>query len=754
MKNVFAIFIEKKFKLSVFLCLSFIVTQLLAGSPNRIEAYAQIAPGRAHACALTVQGGVRCWGENSYGELGDGTTTLRAFAVDVAGLQSGVVAIAAGGNHSCAVLSTGAIMCWGNNASGQLGDGTRVTRTKPVAVAQIGVNAQSISTGDDHTCAVYVNGAARCWGSNAFSQLGDGTAVALRPLPTAVVGLNSGVAAITTGGVHTCALLNSGGIKCWGDNFSGQLGDDSLTERNAPVDVFGLTSGVINVSAGDQHTCAVTTFGSAKCWGDNYRGKLGDGTSVGRTVPVNVFGLIGGVVQISTGADFSCAILSTGLARCWGDNSDGALGTGNTISSRVPANVNFPSEFTILRAGGLMACAIFTDMQLRCWGDNFVGELGNGLTDAPQTSPLAVSGIATGATAIRAGYGQTCAIVSGATRCWGKNDYGQLGDNSRQHRMSAVSAITLESGSTSLATGLNYSCAVSNTTAKCWGSNINGNLGDGTQIDRISPVEVQGLPQTVQSIAAGAKFSCALFGGGEAKCWGDNFAGQLGNPGPANQLLPSSVINLPTGLLQIATGVTHGCAITAEHGVKCWGANETGQLGDNSTIQRLEAVDVVGLGNSVSQIALGAEHSCALSFAGAMKCWGRNANGELGNGTQINSGVPVDVLGLSSGVTSITAGSYDTCAVTSAGAIKCWGWNTFGQLGDGTTTDKFIPTEVVSLPSAMAQVSIGQRHTCAISTSGAAFCWGNVSRGESGDGRANRFVPGIVRSEGFANGFE
>jgi hypothetical protein len=247
----------------------------------------QVSAGGRHTCAVTPAGAVKCWGRNAEGQLGDGTSVNRSVPTQVVGLTSGAASVSVGGNFTCAVTTAGALLCWGHNNFGQLGDGTTTQRNIPVAVSGLGSGVASASAGMHHTCAVTAAGALRCWGLNSNGELGDGT-TAQRHTPVTVSGLGSGVAGVSAGAGHTCARTSAGAAWCWGQNADGQLGDGTTAARSIPVAVSGLGQGVTSVSASGWHACAMTTAGDLRCWGRNGHGQLGDGTITNRSTPVSV----------------------------------------------------------------------------------------------------------------------------------------------------------------------------------------------------------------------------------------------------------------------------------------------------------------------------------------------------------------------------------------------------------------------------------------------------------------------------------
>jgi len=246
--------------------------------------------GYYHTCAV-VLGGVRCWGSNGYGQLGDGTTSTRSSPVQVAGLTTGVVQVVSGVYHSCALLETGAVQCWGRNNNGNLGDGSTLNRSTPVVPIGLTSGVQRLSSGIYHTCALLNTGAIRCWGHNTFGSIGDGTTTQ-RSTPTAVANITTAVE-MSAGYYHTCVRLASGPVRCWGYNVAGQIGDGTTSTRSRETQVSGLTGGVSSITAYYYNTCALLSSGALWCWGSNTYGQIGDGTTSLRPVPTRVQGLGG-----------------------------------------------------------------------------------------------------------------------------------------------------------------------------------------------------------------------------------------------------------------------------------------------------------------------------------------------------------------------------------------------------------------------------------------------------------------------------
>ncbi len=337
----------------------------------------QVVGTQNYACVLTVESGVKCWGRNNWGQLGDGTTVQRSEPVDVVGLTSGVVQVSASNDRTCALLDDGTVKCWGYNGYGQLGDGTKTESSVPVTATVVDGDVESIALAAHTTCVLYTDNRVECWGANYGGQLGGGTTA------NEVTGFTGDVKSIYGEGYNLCAVLVSEQVQCWGGNAYGQLGDGTTESRSTPVHVLDeqgvALTGVESLALGGSHTCALLTSGGVKCWGRGSFGQLGDGFSEDQLSPVDVVGLSSGVTDVSAGHNHTCALLDSGDLKCWGYNNYGMLGDGSRDSSAVPVDVtNLPSKIVSVATGRWHTCAVLDTFGAKCWGRNYYGEVGVG----------------------------------------------------------------------------------------------------------------------------------------------------------------------------------------------------------------------------------------------------------------------------------------------------------------------------------------------------------------------------------------
>jgi alpha-tubulin suppressor-like RCC1 family protein len=358
--------------------------------------------------------------------IGGGPFVLHPAGAAVKQPLTGVEQMAAGGYHSCAVVDATNVKCWGDNTYGQLGTGMSgpgPTADELVPTDVVGLGAASqVTTGENHTCALVAGGGARCWGANGVGQLGNGSTIS-SDLPVEVTGL-SGATDISAGNRETCAVVAGGAVSCWGDGSP------------APALVPGI-SGATAVSVGGSHqggsmshACALVAAGAVTCWGgNNSQGQLGDGTNTSSGTPVPVVGITGATALVAGPYGSSCAVVGGGVS-CWGNNDYGQLGDGTTNNSNVPVQVVGLSTATDVGLGAVHACARLSDGSAKCWGNNLYGQLGAGAI-AGTTTPVAVTGMSD-ATAIAVGDYFTCAErAGGSAACWGVNGDGQLGTGNR-----------------------------------------------------------------------------------------------------------------------------------------------------------------------------------------------------------------------------------------------------------------------------------------------------------------------------------
>ncbi len=544
-----------------------------------------IVAGGNFTCAI-VNGGVYCWGRNQTGQLGNNTLNTLTTPNLVPSLPegSGVTSLAANGSTICAVKN-GGLLCWGNNSSGQVGDGTTTNALTPFSLPEFPASSgvTSAGLGSTHSCAIQ-NTALKCWGSNVSGEIGNGLLTSIQKDPTTVI--SSGVTAVTAGTNFTCALVN-GLIKCWGVNTYGQLGNGEQIIFPAANDVYGLGagSGVTHLIATGSSTCVIVN-GGVKCWGNNNYGQLGVGNTVNSPYPADVtnLGPASGVTQIDGAGDFMCAIVTGDGVKCWGRNYAGAVGNDTSAANALtPVSVvGLPSTTVTQIATSIFTSCALVNGGVYCWGFGLEGGLGNGETTS-RTSAVPVPSLpqGSGVTSIYAGYKHFCAVLAdGSAKCWGANGTGQLGDGTRILRSTPVDLLGLERPITHMSLGVYASCALlDDGSVKCWGANSAGYLGNGILTSSYTPVDPNGLNSNVTTLTERSYTTFCAVQNSAAKCWGYNLYGNAGNDSTNYLLTPTLIPELSSGVTKISAGTRHTCALI-NGGVKCFGANMQGQLGN------------------------------------------------------------------------------------------------------------------------------------------------------------------------------
>jgi alpha-tubulin suppressor-like RCC1 family protein len=694
----------------------------------------QLATGVWQTCAVanlpSSPNRILCWG-GDFGVLPKSVGN---------GLSGNVVAVGAG--HACAITS-GTVQCWGRNSYGQLGDGTTTSSQNPVLVQNL-TGAVKLALGADFSCAIVTGGNVKCWGQNVLGVLGT-TAIAQSSVPVDIPNV-SGAKSITAGSYHVCAVLDSGKVKCWG---SGRMLGNGTTEPSATPAEVSNVGNAIGADAGEFHTCLVTSSGAAKCWGAS-GARLGAGTSQGDALtPVDVAGLNTGVGAIAAGGDHACALMLDGSVRCWGGNYSGELGDGTDVTRYTPVSVAGISQAEAITAGGWMAegqtCVRLKQGAIKCWGFNYAGQLGNGeKSHTPDARP--VMRLPSNVKQVSAGTHHACAVTETSdVYCWGENAGGQLGNRSMFDanfpvKVAGVQAMRVVAGPYYRGRTNGATCVVTPSGGvKCWG----GGTATGFSLSfvrSITPVDMPGLSTGISDVAIGEQHLCALLTDGTIKCLGVNFDGQLGNGSPFNTASSSPV--LVTGLSDVASisaNQAHTCVLTKAGGVKCWGDNEYGQLGDGSLNDRNTPVSVLGLSSDVKAISAGMRHTCAVKTDGTVWCWG---DAQAFNGpanTKVSS--PIRVINFVDNFAGIAASSSfgfvvsgHTCSWLSDGGVACWG------SAIASASGIFAPfySKIKGLSYGVISVSAGGYFNCAIKstngTSGAVWCWGSNERGELGQG--------------------
>ncbi|MBI5511344.1 MAG: fibronectin type III domain-containing protein [Deltaproteobacteria bacterium] len=720
-------------------------------------------------------GGVWCWG---------GAAGGAALPVAIGGL-AGVQAVAVGRAHACAVVAGGEVRCWGANNAGQLGNGSTAdsatpmpvcaTASSPPACDAVLTGATEIDAGGDYTCALRTTGQAYCWGARVDATCDSVTRPELpAPMGNGCSTPFADFTEVRVGARHACGVRGATNeVWCWGDNADGRVtspGDapSGSSVPRATCESGAYTSGnctpltgITSIAAGAAMSCGrVAATGEIRCWGSTAPANLElvpathmatICTSLSPCVPLAGAGSVAVATDVSGSTSHVCAVISaTGEASCVGTGGSGELGGGiaqdsltavTVCASGAGASCTPLTGIAAASAGSATTCARTTAGALQCWGH-------------------AVSG-----GAIPVGVWETRAAPTDV--CLSGRGPGCVGGIALTDARSITSSAT-------------HSCAVTGAGAlHCWGGR-GGLLGSGAPFADQTPIvhAVAGcetgsgatcLPfANLVAAASGRDFSCVLNAVGRVLCWGRGDLGQLGNGlfgGTEGESRPQDVIcglrsgqgctaGLAVGgLVNIAAGDAHACAVTSSGGVKCWGAGAGGQLGDGTDSAQNQPTEVCASGINVgsgcpgtaladvTSVVTGNLHTCALGRGGDVLCWGDNSFGQLGvgvlGGKRLNP-TPVCLSGSGAACPrfvsppiALAAGAYHTCALLASGEIWCWGDNTSGQLGPNAAIA--IPSQNPLLTVTGAVAVAAADATCAVVADASMRCWGRNNTGQLGD---------------------
>ncbi|TNF27019.1 MAG: hypothetical protein EP329_20220 [Deltaproteobacteria bacterium] len=686
-------------------------------------------------CTVRPDRTLWCWGANESGQHGTGTTDPTFDAVQVGTASDWVMASVGNsdinsGSYMCGLRDGGTAWCWGDNTYGELGDGTTVSTTAP---GQVGTDTDwaEISAGERHTCAIKTDGTLWCWGYNLNGELGVGDTLPHRS-PTQV-GTEASWRAIAVG-VSTCALKADDTLWCWGLNSTWQLGIGSTTSQTSPVEV-GAGASWATVARPLWHTCATRHDGTLWCWGKGTYGALGNGSTANRTTPGQEVTLGTDWVSVTTGgtanAATSCGTRTDGTLWCWGADDWGQMADNRYVAvatavQSTPLQIGVDTDWASVSAAAQHVCGSRDDGSQWCWGRNTQGPLGSGGA-ANKTTPLALAGSWAAVDTAVSGTSFACGLdTGGALTCWGANDKGQLGTGVTTLPFGSLPAAVVGGPAswTALAIGGSHACGLgTGDTLWCWGANDQYQLGDGTTTTATTPIQVAG---SWVAAASGGKHVCARKADASLWCWGDNNSGQVGNA-------TTTDVTTPT---QIAAGTTwgafdlnasHTCAIRSDATLWCWGYNWDGMLGDGTTTARSVPTREATSATDWTAVATGGWNTCGLRGTGTLWCWGDNTYGTLGLGSGTSWALSPTRVGTQADWSDVSCGGQACCGVRS-GELWCWGRNMFGEVGDGSGAVVYTPTRIGSA-SDWLWVRAGTGTACGRQAGSGVSCWGADSLG-------------------------
>jgi alpha-tubulin suppressor-like RCC1 family protein len=632
-----------------------------------------------------------------------------------------------GGSTFCALLQDGSVWSWGFIA-GTIGSSV------PYQIPGL-TDVSSVAGGGGQSLALTSDGRVWCWGDNTYGQRGNGSTDPVPPLNPTVVSTLSGVQAISSGADSNYALLQDGTVWAWGWNASGELGVPAAVFTNSavPIQVPGLHD-IIAISAGTQFCLALARDGLVWAWGTNTEGTLANGTTSHGNFPTPAPILsLTSVTAIAAGAYHCVALKADGTMWFWGFNGTGEFGNGATGSTPiwVPSQVPGLAGVAAIGAGHYHTVAAKKDGTVLCWGENTYGESGGALS-APVLSPTVVPGLA-GIVSVYGSSANTMALgADGSVWVWGDNrNDGELGSGTG-YIDPLPQVVPNFAGVVGAASGFQWSMAVrSDKTVWVWGMDNHGILGDGTAGGKVLPVPNKNPTlSNVSGISAGSTHALAILFDNTVWAWGANDSGQVGNnsASTADVLTPTPVL---TQALSISAGFAHSLAVRSDNTLWSWGNNLNGQLGTGTVGTNIILPTKITALSAVTAASAGTEHSLALLADGSVWAWGDNSKGELGQPTASLGGsiAPVLVAGLPKAI-AVAAGQYFSVALAADGTVWSWGDNSLGALGRSGTPD--TPGPVDGLSNVIA-VSASSAFAMALLADGTVRSWGSDAVGQSGN---------------------
>jgi alpha-tubulin suppressor-like RCC1 family protein len=657
--------------------------------------------------------------------------------------------VSTGSSFQCGI-SDGQLFCWGSNTYGQLGVGSLAT-TIAYFPEQVGASStwSHISTGRNHACGIN-SGALYCWGRDTYEQLGNGGSSADVIAPEQI-GVSTTWTHVSAGETQTCGI-NNGALYCWGGDSDGESGNGNGNGTSSNIltpEQIGASTTWSYISTGYRFACGIDN-GNLYCWGRDTHGQIGNGAS--SSADVTAPEQIGGSsdwTTITTGFVHACG-LDSGNLYCWGSDSKGQVGNGNALSTNVtaPEQIGASTSWDSIETGNEHTCGIDSG-SLYCWGDSSNGQLGNGTKStgtyihSPEKIGLSSTWTEISLAKMQSSSSQdsTCGIDNGKLYCWGVGQY--YGKASAEVVMEPEEISELKEKNWSLLSlGGAHTCGISDGALYCIGSNNNGQLGIGSSsLSNVYFFEKIGSSSSWSTISAGFSHTCGI-DNGELYCWGKNDNGQIGNGEiSATNVITPARVGTKSQWTAVSTGLSHSCGVN-NGSLYCWGEDWSGQLGNGSaSTLSIPTPEKIGVSTSWSTVSLGWYHSCGLNN-GALYCWGYRGNGEVGNGTKSATGIDDPVqIGASTNWTTIKTSKDTTCGID-GGALYCWGRDWNGQVGNGNASiaDVIAPEQIGSSTNWTA-ISTARENTCGIDD-GRLYCWGSPAGGALG----NNLVSGNVEA--------